>query len=177
VRASGARGGGAEEEEGDNLVALPACNFSNRSPPQEAYPTAWTGLGGGLYFIYRPPPGRGIKSRPPGSPASVAARSSPEAPGSAGCRTACPETGITRSRTLPTGTACRCVVMGVPASSTGPCHRPPPVVARDVRARRRRQRSLDAWEVGARSSARPPGVARDSRSWRRRRSSWTRPSE
>ena len=36
-----------------------------------------------------------------------------------------PECGITRSRTRPAGTACRCVVMGVPAArSTRPCRRP-----------------------------------------------------
>jgi len=30
------------------------CNLSRQSPPQEADPTAWIGLGGGRYFSYRP---------------------------------------------------------------------------------------------------------------------------
>ena len=48
--------------------------------------------------------------------------SSPES-GSADCRSACPATGIACSRTHPAGTACRCVVMGVPACSLGPYRR------------------------------------------------------
>ena len=75
-------------------------------------------------------PGRGLNHRPPRSPASVVARSSAEAPGSAGCRSACPATGTTRSRTRPAGTACRRVVNdGSPRPLNGAIrpYRPPGV--------------------------------------------------
>ena len=91
--------------------------FSSRSPPQEVYPTVLIGQGvDGIPFTVHPRTGNQTQSSP-----ESGMRSSAEAPGTVGCRPACPATGITCPHTRPAVTAGRatgsyaCVARGAPA--------------------------------------------------------------